>query len=120
VFNDVSCLKDLLDLSETDPSIAMVVIDRLIARAAFHSPEMPDLTKDIIDMLKNRNGKKPVAFVVDTEGGDPRLSSQGAASRQAFGRAGYAAFPTSRRAARALSRLCTYYDRKTPAKEGPT
>jgi acyl-CoA synthetase (NDP forming) len=110
VFNDVECLKSLLDLAETDPAVAAVVIDRLIARSAFHSPEMPDLTRDIVEMLEERKGEKPVIFVVDTEGGDPDLASQGAASRRALGRAGYAAFPTSRRAARALSRLCTYYE----------
>jgi hypothetical protein len=64
--------------------------------------------------LKARLGKKPVVFVVDSEGGDPELAAKGASIRAAFGKAGYPAFPSMLRAAKALSRLCRYYERIPP------
>jgi acyl-CoA synthetase (NDP forming) len=112
VFTDTACLGQLLEMADDDPAIAMVVADRLIARNAFHMPDAPDLTGETIAMLDQRNGGKPVVFVVDSEGGDPELAATGAAMRAAFGRAGYAVFPSLGRAARALARLCRYHERR--------
>lgn len=109
VFSDLECLGNLVDMAEQEGRVGMIVADRLIARSAFHMPETPDLTRQTIEMLRERPGQKPVVFVVDSEGGDPGLAAQGASIRAAFGRAGYAAYPTLARAARALARLWRYY-----------
>lgn len=112
VFTDTACLDRLLDMAEEEPLIGMSVVDRLIARNAFHMPETPDLTQETIDMLGKRSRRKPVVLVVDSEGGDTGLAATGAAMRAAFGRARYAAFPSLGRAARALARLHRYYERR--------
>jgi acyl-CoA synthetase (NDP forming) len=112
VFSDTVCLGHVVDMAEQEPSVGMIVADRLIPRNAFHMPDAPDLTQETIALLKNRSGRKPIVFVVDSEGGDPELAASGAAMRAAFGRAGYAAFPSLRRAARALARLSRYYGRR--------
>jgi hypothetical protein len=67
-----------------------------------------DSTPDTIKRLKDRSGKNPLPFVVDSEGGDPELAAMGASIRAAFCKAGYPAFPSVARAAKALSRLCSY------------
>ena len=112
VFTDTECLSQLLDMAEQEQRVAMIVADRLIARNAFHMPDTPDLTQETLAMLNDRQGRKPIIFVVDSEGGDTDLAASGAAMRAAFGRAGYAAFPSLGRAARALARLCRYYARR--------
>ncbi len=113
VFTDTACLGQLLEMAEQEPRVAMIVADRLIARNAFHMPDAPDLTQETITLLNGRNGRKPLLLVVDSEGGDPDLAAAGAAMRAAFGRSGYAAFPSLGRAARALARLCNYYEIRT-------
>jgi len=59
-----------------------------------------------------------VVFVVDSEGGDPELAAQGASLRSEFGKGGIPAYPSVKRAARALIHLYRYYKRldriKTP------
>jgi len=110
-FTNTDSLIQVIDLAEADPSVSMSVVDRLIGRKAYHMPEGSDPTPEIIKGLKERSGKKPIVFVVDGEGGDPELAAQSALTRSALGSAGYAAFPTMARAARALGCLCRYYER---------
>lgn len=112
VFTDTRCLQSLLEMAEAEERIGMIVADRLIARKAFHMPDAPDPTPETIEMLNSRSSEKPVVLAVDSEGGDPDLAAKGAAIRQAFGRAGYAAYPSLPRAARALSRLYRYHERR--------
>ncbi|MBS3810217.1 MAG: CoA-binding protein [Desulfobacterales bacterium] len=112
VFTDLDCLGSLVDMAEQEQDVGIILTERLIARNAFHMPETPDLTRQTIERLKERRGRKPVVFAVDSEGGDPWLASEGAAIRSAFGRAGYAVFPSISRAARALARLCRYYKKR--------
>jgi acetate---CoA ligase (ADP-forming) len=112
VFSDPDYLARLVDMAEQDPAVAIIVVDRLIARNAFHMQDAPDPTPDTIALLKKRTGAKPIVFVVDSEGGDQALAAQGAAVRAALGLAGYAVFPSIARAARGLRRVCAYYQRK--------
>jgi hypothetical protein len=100
-------------MAEEDPAVSIILADRLITRKAYHMPDS-DPTPETIKWLKGRLGKKPVVFVVDSEGGDPELAAKGANIRAAFGTAGYPAFPSMLRAARALSSLCRYYERTRP------
>ena len=111
VFGDPHYLGDLLDQAYQDPSVAMVVIDRLITRKAFHSFDDSDPTPLVIDMMNNRQYKKPTVFTVDSEGGDPILAAKGATMRSRFGNAGIPAFPSLQRAARSLFLLYEYHRR---------
>jgi acyl-CoA synthetase (NDP forming) len=113
-FTNTGSLIQVIDLAEADPAVSVSVVDRLIGRKAYHMPEGPDPTPEIIKGLKERNRKKPVVFVVDGEGGDPALAAQAASARSAFGAAGHAAYPTMARAARALARVCRYYEHLAP------
>jgi acyl-CoA synthetase (NDP forming) len=112
VFSDPAYLARLIDLAEQDPAIAMILVDRLIARNAFHMQDVADPTPETIARLEKRQGLKPIVFVVDSEGGDGELAAAGAAVRAAYGQAGYAVFPGVIRAARALARLHRYYAKR--------
>lgn len=105
VFQDSEYLAEILELGYGDPNISMVIVDRLIARKAFHLPDLPDSTPETIRFLEGRKGKKPTVFTVDSDGGDPELAGEGAALRRQFCEAGIPAFPSLKRAARALAHL---------------
>jgi acyl-CoA synthetase (NDP forming) len=109
VFTDPVYLTELLNLAYKDPRVGMIVIDRLIKRKAYHIPEVPDPNPQLIEFLKNEGHQKPTVITVDSDGGDPDLASTGAALRAAFSRAGIPAYPSLKRAARALIHLYRYY-----------
>ncbi len=108
----------ILDLVYQDPAIAMVIADRLIPRKAFHTFHRLDSVSAMIEEVKRRGNRKPVVFVIDSEGGDPELAAQGARFRAEFGKGAIPAYPSVMRAARALGHLYRYYNRldqiKTP------
>ncbi|UCE51045.1 MAG: CoA-binding protein [Desulfobacterales bacterium] len=113
-FTDPGYLADVLDLAYKDPSVSMVVVDRLIPRKAFHMPDMIDPTPEIIEFLNHNDHAKPTVFTIDSDGGDLDLTEKGVALRAHFCKAGIPAFPSFRRAARALSHLYSYHNfRKT-------
>ncbi len=105
VFQDSEYLKEVLELGYGDPNISMIIVDRLIPRMAFHLPDLPDSTPEIIRYLKAREEKKPTVFTVESDGGDPELAGVGVHLRRQFFEAGFPAFPSLRRAARALVHL---------------
>jgi acyl-CoA synthetase (NDP forming) len=111
-------LGTILDLVCHEPAMGMVIVTRLIARKAFHMSSQPDSIPATIEQVKRRNNRKPVVFVVDSEGGDPELAAQGASLRSELGKGGIPAYPSVKRAARALIHLYRYYNRldriKTP------
>jgi acyl-CoA synthetase (NDP forming) len=108
----------ILDLVYHDPAMGMVIVDRLIPRKAFHTFHHLDSVSATIEQVKQRGDRKPVVFVLDSEGGDPELAAQGASLRAEFGKGGIPAYPSVKRAARALAHLYRYYHRlnrmKTP------
>jgi acyl-CoA synthetase (NDP forming) len=108
-FVDPAYLGGILDLVCREPAIGMVIVSRLIPRQAFHTPSLPDSIPATIEQVKERSNRKPVVFVVDSEGGDPELAAQGASLRQRFGKGGIPAYPSVKRAARALTHLYRYY-----------
>jgi acyl-CoA synthetase (NDP forming) len=110
-FVDPAYLGAILDLIFREPAMGMVIVSRLIPRKAFHTSSQPDSIPVTIDQVKQRNNLKPVVFVVDSEGGDPELAAQGASLRQEFGKGGIPAYPSVKRAARALMHLYRYYKR---------
>jgi acyl-CoA synthetase (NDP forming) len=109
VFQDAAYLGEVLDLAYEDPAIGAVIVDRVIPRNIFHLPDLPDPTPETIRVLKSKPHPKPTVFSVDSEGGDPDLAARGAALRGQFCGAGIPAYPSTRRAARALARLHRYH-----------
>jgi acyl-CoA synthetase (NDP forming) len=101
----------ILDLVCQDPAMGMVIADRLIPRKAFHTSHHFDSVSPTIEQVKQRGHRKPLIFVVDSEGGDPELAAQGARLRGEFGKGGIPAYPSLKRAARALAHLYRYYNR---------
>ena len=101
----------ILDLVYQDPAMGMVIADRLIPRKAFHTLHRFDSVSATIEQVRQRGNRKPVVFVVDSEGGDPELAAQGASLRAEFGKGGIPAYPSVSRAARALIHLYRYYHR---------
>ena len=108
----------ILDLVYQDPAMGMVIAERLIPRKAFHTFHRLDSVSPTIKQVKRRGSRKPVVFVIDSEGGDPELAEQGARLRAEFGKGGIPVYPSVKRAARALAHLYRYYHRfsqmKTP------
>jgi len=102
-------LCNLLDVAYRDPQIHMVIVDRLIPRIAFHSPEMPDPTPGIIDFIRTCDRRKPTVFTIDYDGGDLELNAKGVALRRLFCEAGIPAYPSFERAIRALSHFRRYH-----------
>ena len=91
--------------------MGMVMADRLIPRKAFHTLLQFDSTLTAIEQVAQSRKRKPMVFVVDSEGGDPELAAQGASLRAEFGKGGIPAYPSVKRAARALIHLYRYYHR---------
>ncbi len=112
VFQDTGYLGEVLELADNDPSISMIIVDRLIHRKAYHLPPMPDSTVETIELIKKMKLHKPVVFTIDTDGGDPWLAEKGAAMRAEFCKAGIPAYPSLKRAARALAHLYCYHSGK--------
>jgi acyl-CoA synthetase (NDP forming) len=117
-FMDPAYLGAIIDLACRDPAMGMVVVDRLIPRRAFHVPALADTSLATIKQMWQKNSWMPVVFVVDSEGGDSELAAQGASLRAKLGKGGIPAYPSVKRAARALFHLYRYYKRldqiKTP------
>ena len=112
-FLDANYLGEVLDLAYRDPVVSMAMVDRLIVRKAFHVPDGIDSNPEIIAFVKERQHEKPTVFLVDSDGGDPDLAQKGATLRAQYCRAGIPAYPSARRAARALYHLHRYYSRRT-------
>ncbi len=116
-FVSPSYLGAILDLVCSEPAIGMAIVNRLIPRRAFHTSSLPDSIPATIEEVKRRDYRKPIVFVVDSEGGDPELAVQGAGLRAEFGKGGIPAYPSVERAARALVHLYRYYNRQNKIKK---
>jgi len=110
-FIDAAYLSEVLELGYEDPAISIIVVDRLIPRMAYHFPELADPTPEIITFIKNRQPAKPTVFTIDSDGGDPDLAETGTRLRAQFCKNGIPAYPSARRAAKALFHLCQYHAR---------
>jgi acyl-CoA synthetase (NDP forming) len=104
-------LFSILEIAYDDPHIGMVVVDRLIPRIAFHSPQVPDTLPEIVDFIRSRPRAKPTVFVIDYDGGDPDLIAKGSLMRSRFCEAGIPAYPSFERAVKALANYRNYRKR---------
>lgn len=111
IFQDAAYLAEVLELGYEDPSIDIIVVDRLIPRIAFHFSDMSDSTAETAQFVKSKKHQKPTVFTVDSDGGDPDLAATGATLRAMLGKAGIPVYPSLNRAARALAHFHNYYAR---------
>jgi acyl-CoA synthetase (NDP forming) len=110
-FLNLDCLLDILEVAFRDDNVHMVMVDRLIPRAAFHSPEIPDYIPRIVEFIATHQQRKPTVFTIDSDGGDPELNSKGSGLRSRFCAAGIPAYPSLERAVGALARFERYHRR---------
>lgn len=111
-FIDADYLAQVLELGYQDSAVSIIVVDRLIPRMAYHFPDLADPTPETITFLKNRQHAKPTVFTIDSDGGDPQLADTGVRLRALYCRAGIPAYPSARRAARALRHLSRYHTKE--------
>ena len=111
-FIDADYLSEVLELGFNDPAISIIVVDRLIPRMAYHFPDLSDPTPEVISFIKGRQHAKPIVFTIDSEGGDADLAQTGTRLRAQFCKVGIPAYPSAKRAARALFHLCRFHARK--------
>jgi len=68
-FYDLALLRIHIESCFQGPAMGMVIVDRMIARKAFHLIPFPsDYTLSTIQQVKQRANRKPVVFVVDSGG----------------------------------------------------
>jgi acyl-CoA synthetase (NDP forming) len=108
VFQDAAYVTELLRLAYDDPAVHLIAVDRLIPRMAFHLPDLPDPTPEVIRFLTREGMRKPTVFTVESGGGDPELARKGTELRARLCEEGIPAFPSLPRAARALRHLVAY------------
>jgi len=108
-FNDPGYLKHVLELGYTDPGISILFVDRMIPRDAFHMTGGGSVVPEIAEFIRERPDHKPTIFCVDSDGGDAKLAADGTTLRAELCKAGIPAYPSVRRASRALLHLCRYY-----------
>jgi acyl-CoA synthetase (NDP forming) len=111
-FTDANYLAQVLELGYRDGAVSIIVVDRLLPRMAYHFPDLTDPTSETIAFLKKRSIAKPTVFTIDSDGGDPELAETGARLRAQYCRAGIPAYPSARRAARALRLHSRYHNRQ--------
>ncbi|MCX7982450.1 MAG: CoA-binding protein [Syntrophales bacterium] len=104
---DRLCL--LLDIAYEDSTIHLVIVDRLIPRQAYHSPEVEDYVQEVAHYIKSHPKRKPTVFTIDYDGGDRELLEKGATLRHRFCTAEIPAYPSFERAASALSHFARYH-----------
>ncbi|MFH2133189.1 MAG: CoA-binding protein [bacterium] len=109
IFFNPRHMADITQIVASDPAIAMLVIDRLIQRKAFHIMDTTDLTEKTIEILQPVSRLKPTVVTVESDGGDLELGQKGITMRRRFCESGIPAYPTTERAARALAHLTAYH-----------
>jgi acyl-CoA synthetase (NDP forming) len=111
-FHDADFMAKILEAAFEDPSLDLIIIDRLIPRMTYASPEARDTTQEAIDYLRKNRSRKPLVAVVEGGGEDPYLASEAASLRQRYCQAGIPAYPSLPLAAQALGRFVSYYEQK--------
>jgi acyl-CoA synthetase (NDP forming) len=111
-FYDPDYLRQMLEIVFKEPDLDMIILDRLIPRMTYATPEAKDASQSAIDFLRENRHRKPLVAVVDGAGEDPSLAGEAAQLRQRCCRAGIPAYPSLPLAAQALARVAAYYERK--------
>jgi acyl-CoA synthetase (NDP forming) len=111
-FYDPEYLSRMLEIVFEDPALDMILLDRLIPRMTYASPEEKDTSQITIQYLRENRHRKTLVVVVDGAGEDPSLAGEAAGLRQRYCRAGIPAYPSLPLAAQAMARVAAYHERK--------
>jgi len=108
---DSQQLIEVLDLIDKEQACAMVILEHLAPRGIYHiqQEQHTDTIPTVIEYLKSKTNPKPTVVSIDYDGGDPDLALKGIETRRRFCTAGIPAYPSVRRAARALMHLYRYH-----------
>jgi acyl-CoA synthetase (NDP forming) len=117
-FFDPDFLRQILEVVFEDPELDMIILDRLIPRMTYATPEDQDATQAAIDYLQKNRLRKPLVAVIDGGGEDPYLAGEAARLRQRYCKTGIPAYPSLPLAARALAHLGAYFEKKTAREMG--
>jgi acyl-CoA synthetase (NDP forming) len=109
----------ILDPVFEDPDLDMIILDRLVPRMTYATPDEKDSIPAAINYLRENRSRKPLAVVVDGSGEDPFLATEAALTRQRFCQAGIPAYPSLPLAAQALAHLTAYYEKREAISPGP-
>jgi len=118
-FHDADFMGKILDPVFDDPDLDMIILDRLVPRLTYATPDEKDSIPAAIDYLRKNRDRKPLAVVVDGTGEDPFLATEAALTRQRFCQGGIPAYPSLPLAAQALAHLAAYYERRKAVSPGP-
>lgn len=110
-YYDSEFMQKVLEIAFSAPDLNIVILDRLIPRATYATPEGEDSLAIIINFLQKNCQRKPIAVIIDGSGEDPFWAAEAAKLRQQFCRAGIPAYSSLRLAAQALAHLCSYFER---------
>ena len=111
-FYDPEYLGQMLEVVFDDPDLDMIILDRLITRPTYATPEPEGASQRAIDYLQKNRPRKPLVAVIDGAGEDPFLAGEAAKRRQRYCQAGIPAYPSLPLAALALARVAAYYERR--------
>ncbi|MGC8810935.1 MAG: acetate--CoA ligase family protein [bacterium] len=110
-YYDPEFMQTILEIVFSAPDLDIIILDRLIPRATYATPEEKDSLPLIIDFLQKNRYRKPIAVVIDGSGEDPSLAAEAAKMRQQFCQAKIPAFSSLPLAAQALAHLCSYSEK---------
>jgi acyl-CoA synthetase (NDP forming) len=114
-FHDPKLLAEILDIVYADPGLDMIVLDRLIPRQTYATPENPENIPLALEYLRRNRLRKPLVVVVEGAGDDLFLAEEALKLRRAFCEAGIPAYPSLPLAAQALAHLVAYYGKRDGA-----
>ena len=111
-FYDPDYMGRILEMVFEEPDLDMIILDRLIPRMTYATPEVKGASQMAIDYLRKNRHRKPLVAIIDGAGEDPSLAGEAAQLRQRYCRAGIPAYASLPLAAQALARVAAYYERK--------
>ncbi len=110
-YYDAQFRQEILEIVFSIPDLDIILIDYLIPRLTYATPEEKDSRPLLIDYLQRNRYRKPIAVIIEGSGEDPFLAMEAAQLRQQFCQAGIPAYSSLRLAAQALANFCSYCER---------
>ncbi len=107
---DAEHLAEVLELIDEEQAISMVILEHLIPRLIYHIQEdQISSISAVIETLRMKKNQKPTVVSFDYNGGDLDLAAKGVETMRQFCKAGIPAFPSIKRAIKALKYLYKYH-----------
>ena len=110
-FYDPDYLAQILELAYADSGLDMILVDRLIPRMTYGSPETKDHLPRTIEYLQKNRSRKPLVVVIEGSGEDPFLAAEAARWRSRYCQAGIPAYASLPLAAQALAHWAAHEEK---------